>query len=320
MKIRRPKISKKKIFIFSVFILIATIFWFLDALNREYVTEIEYPIELINLPKGVQENQNYPSKITVTIKANGFDIVRKMNISDTLKIDVAKTAIQSKTDKLKYVLSLNDISHKLFSKINNIHVVSIKPQILNFEAIKIYSKTVPVKLNVNFSTANLFMQSGDIQLFPDKIEISGKKNIITKIISVETDLKEYNNLEDTLKTTINLQKSEGVRLSEKYVTVIIPINKFTEGEIIVPITSVNIPKNIKIKTFPNEIKIKYKVSLSKYHSIKKHNFKVIADFSKLKNNESEKIQVELVKFPKHLKSLKLSLEYIDFVIEKTSNK
>ncbi len=317
MKLKRPKISKKKIAIFSVFVFVATIFWFLDALNREYTTKVDYPIEFYNFPKDVLISSTYPEKLIVTIKAYGFDIIGKMNISDTLKIDVEKLSVKDKTDKQKLILSLNKISDDLFSELNNINVINIKPESVVFKTVKISSKKVPVKLNVEFSEANLFMQSGEIKVSPENIIISGEDKTLSGISFVETVATNYANLADTIKSDIKLAKIENVNFSEESISIVLPIEKYTENEIIIPVDIINCPNNMEMKTFPNEVKLTYKVSLSRYNTLRKHDFKLIADYKEIKGQETEKIQAQLIEFPEYIQSIKVFPEFLEYVIEKT---
>ena len=316
MKLRRPKISKKKIAIFSVFVFIATIFWFLDALNREYTTKIEYPIEFINFPEDVSITSNYPQYLSVTIKAHGFDIIGKKNISNPFKIDIKKLSVIDKTDRSKLIISLRKISDDLFPKIQNIEIVHIVPESIILTTSKISSKKVPIKLNINYTAKMLYMQSGDIQILPDSIKISGPDKILSKLSEIETVPMSYENLDDTLTEKIQLKKISNVNFSNKVVNIILPIEKYTENEINIPVEIINCPDTLKLITFPNEVKLTYKIGLSRYKSIGEFNFKAVVDFAQATEKNKEKILVQLTKQPDYLQSVKISPEYLEYLIEK----
>ncbi len=316
MKLKRPKISKKKIAIFSVFVFIATIFWFLDALNREYTTKIEYPIEFFNFPEDVSITSNYPKYLSVTIKAHGFDIIGKKNISNPFQIDIKKLSVIDKTDRSKLIISLRKISDDLFPKIQNIEIVHIVPESIILTTSKISSKKVPIKLNINYTAKMLYMQSGDIQILPDSITISGPDKILSKLSEVETVPMGYKNLNDTLTEKIQLKKISNVNFSKKIVNIILPIEKYTENEIKIPVEIINCPDSLKLITFPNEVKLTYKIGLSRYKTIGEFNFKAVVDFLQATEKNKEKILVQLTKQPDYLQSVKISPEYLEYIIEK----
>ena len=50
---------KRNVVTYGICVIIATVLWFLNALNKEYTTEITYPIKYTELPK---ENCSFPSR------------------------------------------------------------------------------------------------------------------------------------------------------------------------------------------------------------------------------------------------------------------
>lgn len=315
MNYKRLKISQKKIVIFSVFVFVATIFWFLDALNREYTTKINYPIEFYNFPKDVLINSKYPNKLSVTLKAHGFDLIGKMNISNAVKVDVSKMAKKDKTDNQKLILSLKKVSANLFPDLTNAEIVNIEPEVVIFKAVKVSTKQVPVKLNIDFSTTDLYMQSGEITITPKNIEVSGQEKELKKIKYVETKTIKFENLDDTLKAKIQLKKIDNINFSENVVSIILPIEKFTENEVIVPVKNINCPDSVTMVTFPNEVNISYKVALSKYNFVNKNDFIIVANYKQV-IGKKEKIHVEVKDYPKFIKSLKVNPEYLEYIIKK----
>lgn len=311
---KRLKISKQKIVVFSAFVFVATIFWFLDALKREYITNVLYPIEFYNLPEDVFNSSKYPKELSVTIKARGFDIIGKTNISKPFKLDVLKYSVKDKTNK-KYILSLKKVSGDLFSKQNNIEVLNISPDNIIFEAVKIVKKRVPVKTDIDLYLGNLYIQSSNIVITPDSINISGKKEDVKNVKSVQTKHYSYNNLSDTLKTTVELKKIDNLNFSEEKVMITVPIQKYTENEINIPVSIINCPDTVKMITFPKEVKVAYKVALSKYKVVNSTDFVVTADYLNTSKNK-DKILVKLTKKPKFIQSVKILPEYLEYIIKK----
>ncbi|MCF6366001.1 MAG: hypothetical protein L3J35_07335 [Bacteroidales bacterium] len=316
MKFKRPKISKKKIIIFSVFVFIAAIFWFLDALNREYTTKIEYPIELYNFPKELSVTSNYPEKLNVTVRAYGFDILGKINIVNPLKINVEDLSVKDKLDNSKLVISLKKISDDFFPKTTGIEIIQIHPEIIVLSTKKLLSKKVPVKLNINFTTETLYMQSGHIEIIPDSIKVSGSEKMLSNYDEAETVFKNYKNLNDTLTENIQLKTVNNLKFSKDKVKIILPVDKYTENDIKIPVKVINCPDSLKIVTFPNEISLTYKIGLSRYNEVGGNDFEVVVDYLQIKGKNKEKIQVLLTKQPNHLQSVKISPEYLEYIIEK----
>ena len=177
------------------------------------------------------------------------------------------------------------------------------------------TKKVPVKLKLDFSTTDLHMQSGKISITPKSIEVSGTKKELKNIKYVETEYSKFENLEDTLKAKLQLKKIDNINFSEDFVSIVLPIEKFTENEVTVPVKIFNCPDSVTMLTFPNEVKIAYKVALSKYNFVNKNDFTVVANYKQVVEKK-EKIHVEVKDYPKFIKSLKVNPEYLEYIIKK----
>jgi len=316
MNFTKPKISKKKIVIFSVFIVLATIFWFLNALNREYTTKISYPVEFYNIPKNISPAVSVPENLSINIKAYGFEILWKMGVSKPLKINVEKFAEKDKSDKSKLLINSSRFKNELFPNLNNIEIISIDPEIIVFSSKNLKSKKVPVKMNISYTTQSLFMISGTPGIYPDSILIYGTEKNISKTDFVETIYKKYNDLNDTLKTNIPIKKIDNISFEKETVKLFVPVEKFTENTTKVNIKVINCPDSLRLLTFPKEVKLTYKVTLSRYKSINPGDFELSVDFKDTESGNDEKIKINLIKSPEGIEHIILFPDYAEYIIEK----
>ncbi len=317
MEFKRPKISKKKIVIFSVFVFMATIFWFLNALNKEYITKIEYPIKFNNIPENTSIISEVPKNIVISVKAYGYDIISKLNIKEPIIINVKKLSEKTRTSNPNLIISTSKIKDALFPNISNIEIIRINPEKIILKTSTVSSKKIPVLLNVTYSTKTLYMLSGKIKLIPDSIIVSGPEKLLLKTQFIETKNTNFKNIEDTIKENVKLKEIKGLNFSKKEIKIILPIDKYTEDEIQVPVNIINCPDSLKLVTFPDKVKITYKIILNKYKTIGENNFTVVADFLDIKNSSNNKIKIQLTKQAKNIQSVKISPEYLEYIIEKS---
>ena len=152
-----------------------------------------------------------------------------------------------------------------------------------------------IKLGLNFDNRrykfdDLFVGYADSsQIIPDSITISGPDKILSKLSEIETVPMSYENLDDTLTEKIQLKKISNINFSKKIVNIILPIEKYTENEIKIPVEIINCPDSLKLIIFPNEVKLTYKIGLSRYKTIGEFNFKAVVDFSQATEKNKEKI-------------------------------
>jgi len=316
MNVKKPKISRKRLLIFSVFVLIAAVFWFLSALNQEYTTKINYKVEFVDFPADVRPASAVPEELQLTIKDYGYNLIGITGSKHPLKISIKKYAVKDKNDKSKLILSTHLLSNKFFPDATSINILSVDPESVIFKVEKLRTKKVPIKTNIDFSCKPLFMQSDNIQLLPDSVVVSGTEKTVKNISFAETEPAKFPDLNDTLKTNLKLKKINGVKFSVNKIKLVIPVEKYTENSVNVPLTIKNCPDSLKIITFPDEVKITYKVVLSQFKSVNPKDFSLFADYNEIKNNHPEKLKVNLESYPDFLKSIQISPDFVEYVIEK----
>ena len=316
MKFTRPKISKKKIAVFSVFIVIATIFWFLNALNREYITNIKYPVQFYNIPKNISPSVNVPQEFTVNVKAYGFDILWKITASRPLRINVGENAVKDEDDDSKLLLSTLSFKNDLFPEKNDIEVINIKPEFIVFSSQNLVTKKVPIKINVKYTTDVLHMVSGPLRIKPDSILAYGSEQMIEKIEFVETETVNFSDLNDSLLTVIKLKKLDSIVFEKSFVNMLIPVEKYTENTTTVQLEIKNCPDSLRLVTFPKEVKIRYNVTLSLFNSIQAGDFKAGVDFSETIDDTDDKLEVKIEKSPLGIDKIAVIPNYIEYIIEK----
>ena len=154
-----------------------------------------------------------------------------------------------------------------------------------------------------------------ISIQPKRVTILGNAEAIDTIsyLYIEPILGEF----DKTKTIVaNIIKPNGVELNRPTVNVTIPAEMCTEKEVIVPISLENVPEDINIKTFPNEVKIRFSVSLSHYNSITEETFKVIFNYDdlNLQNNPTTNA-LQLDYTSGYIFNIRLNPSEVEYVIE-----
>ena len=90
----RQKLSTtqgKKFLQFSMFVLIAFIFWASLTLNETFIYDIRYPVKVTNVPDSVTIISEIPNSIKINVKAKGYYFFKnKLQSLPTIDIDFNK--------------------------------------------------------------------------------------------------------------------------------------------------------------------------------------------------------------------------------------
>lgn len=307
--------------VFTFFLFLSFVFWYLNSLGKDIEVDIRYPVRYVNIPKERVLVEDLPAKLTLFLKGPGYSILK-------LKISGTKTPVILDVSDINYrrvpgssTLSYYVITSGLIPKLTNqlraeCRITSIQPDTLFFSFDRIVTKTVPVAADIEVVTDKQYFIKGKIIAEPDSVIITGPYHVVDTISVVRTRKRRLTGVNETLKKNFALIEGTNYIVSEKKVSLTIPVEQFTEAEIVVPVRILNIPDSIDIKIFPDVVTVKCLVAISDYRKISELPFEVILDAGKADLTSSEKIPVDIINVPPFVNSLRFAPSKVDFLIEK----
>ena len=70
------RLINRNVLVFTVFLFLSFIFWYLNSLGKELETDIRYPVKYTNAPKNKELDKDLPSKLNLFLKGPGYSILR----------------------------------------------------------------------------------------------------------------------------------------------------------------------------------------------------------------------------------------------------
>ena len=307
---------KRNVITYGVCLVIATILWFLNTLNKEYSTELTYPIRYADLPKGKLLVSEPPKEMTLEVKAHGFTLLRYSIGTSFLPIVVNVSSLVDKKDLLEYTINTEDIKERIASQLNSdIKLIKVKPETITFKFSQFGSKKVPVIPRVDYALKRQYMLKNNISVIPDEVEISGPASILDTLKGVYTSPLKLKELSKDVTKNVSFEEIPGTQISESGAKVKIDIERFTEAKKKSTIHVKNLPDSLLIRLFPQNIDFTFDVGLSRYESISDTSFSFSVDYTQIANNPTA-LKVTVDKQPSHIKSLVLMPESVEYLIEK----
>ena len=309
---------QRKVLIFMFFLFLSTIFWFLNALNKEYQTEISIKLNYIGFNKedNQAEKKQFTEQLKVKLNAKGFSLLN-YNFTGKDKFNIYRKGNYIKTrDSLHLYLLTKDIKNQISNNIGNeIKINQIMPDTIQIKYERIYKKKLPVFARVEIQTKQQFFQSAPIKIMPDSIWVFGSKSSLKKINKVYTQSHTFKALNKSFTANCQLDKKNGLKFEQDEVKLIISIEEFTEKKLIVPILVINEEEGVFLQTFPEHVTVIFNVGTSNYLKIKKKDFQFTVDYNEIKEN-SNKLKVKLVAQPENIMSVKYLPLHVEFLVEK----
>jgi len=313
--------KSSKLLTFSVFVFIAVIFWFLNALDKEYVSVITVPVSYHNLPHDKEISYSKTHELEVKIKGYGFDIVGRLPKQiDPLSVNLSKSAVKISESNDKYYIRTSQFKELLTALNPDVFtVVSIQPDTLFLELHTVSFKKVPVKLKGKLKFTQSYMQSGLVSFIPDSVFVYGKTDSVNQVSEVYVELPETE-ISESRRFNAKPLVRQGISYKIHSVAVVVPVDRFSEKILEIPINVVNIPDSLDLLTFPRNVSLRLNVPLSIYKKVDASRFTAEVDFSKIEADKAEfaspKISYKPVSdFIFSEKNMRIIPDKVDFIIE-----
>ena len=307
--------------IFTFFLIIVTILWYLNKLNNEHTDEITFPVKYSGMPRGLVMVGEVPNSINLRVTSNGYTLLRYGASSRITPINIDLSSLTPAASNLAYSERYFLVTSRLRGSISNrfrddLKLEGISPDTLHFEFAPIAERRIPVVPNLSIGFERQYMQSGPLVLTPDSITISGPKSIVDTINAIRTLPVKADRLKQTLSRNIALKPVKQVGLSHRRVHVELPVGMFTQASISLPVSVKNLPDSLKLILLPQWITLKCNVPVSRYSSISSKSFQASVDFNAIDKSRGGRAMVRISKKPLYIQNISFEPQYLDYIIER----
>lgn len=308
-------ISWKKILTFFIFIIIATILWFMQIYNKEFETTISIPIEYTNIPDSIVIQNTLPDKMQIKLKDYGLAMFSYRYFrKDTLRINVKALVKNSNSSRI----ALQGVTLDQYIR----NSISDKSQILNYSPIMInlsYAPLAQKKLPVIFDgTVDLppgYLLTSDISITPDSVMVYGSEIDLNKLLFAYTDIDTIKDVEADEEIFVDLRPIPNVKMNVKSIKVSIHAEAYVQRSIEVPVKCINLPQNESVKFFPSKVKILFFCGISQVDQIDINDFELVVDYSTLKESTNMFVPVRITSTPDYARNITIVPANVEFIFE-----
>jgi YbbR domain-containing protein len=312
--------GRRKVSAFLVCLVVATLFWFLNALSKNYTAAISFPVQYSNLPVDKVLISELPKKLHLEVNARGFLILayRFHFLNDTVHIDAGNVSFRNFGDYTEAKLKTSEKVHFIERRLSDdIKIQRVVPEIVYLTFGTKIIRQIPVRLNSDISFEKQHRLKNDIIINPAMVRVEGLEEIVNKIQYVETDSLILKNLNSSLTKELNVilpSEFKSLKLEVPIVSVTVPVEKFTEAVVEVPIEILNLPGNLSMKIFPEKAVITCIVGFSDFDKIKDAMFSASVDYEHI--DESNRLKVDIARHPEFVRILRYHPQKVEYIIRK----
>ena len=304
----------KEFLIFLFFLLLSGAFWLMMALNETYEEELKVPVRLVGMPRNAVMTDEPADTVKVTVRDKGFTLVT-YKYGHWFRPLTFKFATYANEDQGHGAIPAADIIKQVQSQLyGSSKLLSVKPEKLDFYFTYGASKKVPIRFRGKISTSKSYYLA-HTEFLPMMVTAYANKKVLDELKYVEIEPFNYRNLQDTIRRNVRLQKIRGVKLVPSTVRLSVYPDVLTEESIEVPVSAVNMPAGMVLRTFPSRVTVRFTIGASQFRMIRPEQFNVVVDYQTLAENPSDKCTLQLRSVPSSVSKAKLELDKVDYLLE-----
>ena len=312
--IRLTKIERKRFLVVITCLLLAIGAWLFMALSKKYLYTAKTVLYYKNFPQKKAFHPLQSDTVDLQVEGTGWQLLfARLRVKpQSISIDLEKL------NSRNYVLFAEQLANVNRQLETSQKIISVNPDTLYFDFTLRTVKRVPVKLVSNITFVKQYGISGDIEIIPEYITLSGPRDKLEKINDWPTDTLILKDVRSTSVTRVAIaqNKMKNVSIFPNSAEVTVPVDEFTEKTLEIPVKVINNKQYYDVKLYPKKVKVTFMVALSKYQQINETYIDAIADLNEWKISNHNKLRVSLSRFPDFCKLVSIAPAKVDFIIEK----
>lgn len=316
--LRRLRLIKfnRNLLVFLIFLAISIAFWFMQSLQETKDVSITHTLKIEDVPTSVIFTSDLPNYVNVNYTGKVWDAIYHKFIANEVHEVVLKFKDIDNQDG-KIVIDANAV-RRTVAKYTDKDMVfsSISPSRIEVYYSHGQHKRVPVTFGGKVATAaGRFL--GETIIVPDSVDVFAPSHLYDSIQSIATEKVVYTDVEDTIVTRLALNAPRGVKLTPDSVKAKFCVDIYIDKTLQVPIYCANVPNNCIMRLFPLKTSVTFLISATLYDEIKPEDFIIIADYLEISDN-TKRCRLHVSQMPNNIRNLRISPEYVEYVIEQTT--
>ena len=300
----------KEILIFLFFLALSGIFWLMMTLNETMEREFKIPVRLTGVPRNAVMTGELADTVRVTIKDKGFTLVTYDFRPLTFRF-----SSYADEDTGEGVVPVADVQKQVLSQMyGSSKLLQLKPGKFDFYFTYGSSKKVPVVFRGKITTHKSYYLA-HTEFNPSMVTVYANKQQLDQLQAVEIEPFNYRNLQDTIRQMVKIKKIRGIKIVPPMVRISVYPDVLTEESVEVPVTAINMPPGMVLRTFPSKVTVRFTIGASLFRTIKPSLFKVVVDYEELAANPSDKCTLQLRSVPRSVSKASLEMDRVDYLLE-----
>lgn len=288
-------------------ILAATVFWFFNALNKSYTTNISFPITFDYDEEHYIPVKTLPSSVRMNVNGSGWDLFRR---SMGFKVAPLVISLEKPAEVRKIVgATLPGVFAGQLEKLKINFVITDTVRLA-------FSEKVKKKFNVQIDSASQYVHpdfglAETPRITPDTVWLEGPKEIINALPEILPITLKEKNLRRDFKDDVELGLNNAVSSNPQKFKVELNVVGFTELNKRVKLDFLNIPLRLKQGSVPHEVSCTFRLPADAAKAFSGDSLAAVIDLKNLPKG-NHKLVPEIKGLPATATLVKADTVFVNF--------
>lgn len=304
-----------------LFLGLSLLLWFLIKLSKTgYVSEATFNIDYSELPAGLVFTEEPPGSLQLKLQGSGYSLL-KYNWFNFRDLDIDLNSLENNRKGEAFWTSASARNY-LEAQINDesTRILDIYPDTIFFSISKLITKSLPIELVYEkaFDTS-AYTIYGAIRKEYDSVLVEAPVEVFSKIKSIKTQKVKLKNPADTLVLKVALENPQlpHLTLQKKELELRLEFSPLTEGNLQVPISSLNVPDTVNLELFPSQTEVIFRCALRDYKDIRAEEFRIYVDYREiLAQTDSRFLSLNFESPPSQVINMHIQPKRVEYLLSK----
>lgn len=299
------------VLVFTVFLLISAMLWWVIALNDEGQADVRMPVKITHVPDSITIVSRVPQNMSVSINAKGT-LLMKLNWGR-----VPDFNIDFRQFRVGNTIRLNDTELKSIARnsFDGANVIVVSPDSINLS----FTSQPPVILPVNpdyiVTPGPQATIAGVPQLSVDSVKVYTIGRLPESVEAITTEPLRLNSINESVTRRVALVAPPNSCVIPDSIDMTIKVEPLIFKTRKVTVEAINVPEGKKLITFPAQIDVMYMIPVSDYKTAEPH-IRVIADYRTVNTNENTRmVKLRISEASENLQNVHLAADSAEYYIE-----
>jgi hypothetical protein len=261
----------------------ATIFWFFNALNKTYTTNINFPLQFDFDSKIYVPVKSLPENVRINVTGNGWDLFKR---SAGVKVTPLEIPLERPSEIKKIIGTTLPVYFA--SQMNGMQINFVITDTLYVDLEPRVGRWVNLSMDsLNYNLKKGYILSSEVNITPDSVYLEGPMRLINRFKDPVTLLLRQRNIDEDFSEEVEIEipSSDVIQRNPPTVNVSFKVEKGIVIEDSLTIVGENVPPSIA-RIEDRKIPVVVEIPESEAKTFNINNVKAVLNLRKFKRGEA----------------------------------